>query len=160
MTDVPTPLAPDAALSQLGAAKYGLDLQIKRLRGTAGLVSPLHDAEYLLVGAKRFFDLAVGVNQGSSPTPELTRALSDPSLPGLRDRIKRIRDTIEHWVEYGQHIGIRQKKQGEPPGSFTVKLHRDAPDIPISYLSTTVTINEIEAWSRKVWTAAHLDLSP
>ena len=140
-------------------AKYGIDLQLQRLRGTAGPASPLHDAGYLLLGAKRLFDLASGVSAGSYPTPALTRVLSDASLHRLRERITFLRDTNEHWVDYGQHIGKRQTKLSEAPGSLTVAMSADDPDIPITYLSTTVTTNEIDEWSSRAWKAAQLDLS-
>jgi hypothetical protein len=150
------PRSIEAAFSQIGHARVGVAIQIKRLRDPSGDL--LHDAEFLLNRAKRLFDLSKEATQAPYPTPSLDRLLSNLELQSLRDRIKYIRDTSEHWIEYGQGVGKRQS-WGEPLAALRIELSRDKPEIPISYFDTTVTVGEIERWTDRIWEAAEVDLS-
>lgn len=150
------PRPPEAALSQIGHARSGVALQTRRLREASG--DPIHDAEFLLNRAKRLFDLGKEATQAPYRTPHLDRVFSDVNLHSLRDRIKYVRDTSEHWIEYGRGVGARQS-YGEAPSSLRVEFAEDKPEIPISYHNTVVSVSEIEGWANKVWAAAKADLT-
>jgi len=73
------------------------------------------DVDLLVVGLARFQRLADWALAGTFATPQLQAAVATfkAAVPDL----KQIRDTQEHWDEYGSQVGQRQKA-GEPPSGF------------------------------------------